>query len=80
MLKMVPDPPHTLHSLEDTLIQAAEYTVCALAISQQAMLMQPKSPAAVLMMATTHELESLRSLLESALIQAQTPNEPRMQH
>jgi hypothetical protein len=80
MLKMVPDPPHTLRSLEDTLIQAAEYAVCALAISQQAMLMQPKSPAAVLMMATTHELESLRSLLESALIQAQTPNEPRMQH
>ncbi|MFP3445608.1 hypothetical protein [Pseudomonas sp. SIMBA_067] len=80
MLKMVPDPPHTLHSLEDTLIQAAEYAACALAISQQAMLMQPKSPAAVLMMATTHELESLRSLLESALIQAQTPNEPRMQH
>ncbi|HFL2189044.1 TPA: hypothetical protein ACG3DQ_004100 [Pseudomonas putida] len=80
MLKMVPDPPHTLHSLEDTLIQAAEYAVCALAISQQAMLMQPKSPAAVLMMATTHELESLRSLLESALIQAQTPNELRMQH
>lgn len=80
MLKMVPDPPHTLHSLEDTLIQAAEYAVCTLAISQQAMLMQPKSPAAVLMMATTHELESLRSLLESALIQAQTPNEPRMQH
>ncbi|MDP9522033.1 hypothetical protein [Pseudomonas putida] len=80
MLKMVPDPPHTLHSLEDTLIQAAEYAVCELAISQQAMLMQPKSPTAVLMMATTHELESLRSLLESALIQAQTPNEPRMQH
>ncbi|UVL76819.1 hypothetical protein LOY24_19070 [Pseudomonas putida] len=80
MLKMVPDPPHTLHSLEDTLIQAAEYAVCALAISQQAMLMQPKSPAAVLMMATTHELESLRSLLESALVQVQMPNEPRMQH
>jgi len=80
MLKMVPDPPHTPHSLEDTLIQAAEYAVCALAISQQAMLMQPKSPAAVLMMATTHELESLRSLLESALIQAQTPNELRIQH
>lgn len=80
MLKMVPDPPHTLHSLEDTLIQAAEYAVCALAISQQAMLMQPKSPAAVLMMATTHELESLRSLLEPALIQVQVPNELRMQH
>jgi len=77
---MVHAPPHTLHSLEDTLIQAAEYAVCALAISQQAMLMQPKSPAAVLMMATTHELESLRSLLESALIQVQVPIELRMQH
>ncbi|GLO16050.1 hypothetical protein PPUJ20028_46360 [Pseudomonas putida] len=50
MLKMVPDPPHILHSLEDTIIQAAEHAVCALAISQQAMLMQPKSPSAVLMM------------------------------
>ncbi|CAI3806874.1 hypothetical protein GLGCALEP_04368 [Pseudomonas sp. MM221] len=80
MLKMVPDPPHTLHSLEDTLIQAAEHAVCALAISQQAMVMQPKSPAAVLMMATTHELDSLRLLLESALLQAQVPNEPRMPH
>ncbi|HEN8798152.1 TPA: hypothetical protein U8251_000696 [Pseudomonas putida] len=80
MLKMVPDPPHTLHFLEDTIIQAAEHAVCALAISQQAMLMQPKSPTAVLMMATTHELESLRLLLESALVQAQTPNEPRTPH
>ncbi|MCE7762844.1 hypothetical protein GQL56_09320 [Pseudomonas putida] len=80
MLKMVPDPPHTLHSLEDTLIQAAEYAVCALAISQQAMLMQSKSPATVLMMATTHELESLRSLIEFALIQAQAPNGPRTPH
>lgn len=80
MLKMVPDPPHTLHSLEDSIVQAVEYAVCALAISQQAMLMQPKSPAAILMMATTHELESLRLLLESALIQAQMPNEPRTLH
>ncbi|PPB14793.1 hypothetical protein EGJ22_18655 [Pseudomonas sp. p99-361] len=27
MLKIVPDPPHTYHSLEDTLIQAAEYAL-----------------------------------------------------
>ncbi|MFJ4457784.1 hypothetical protein ACIP1G_28415 [Pseudomonas sp. NPDC089392] len=80
MLKMVPDPPNTLHSLEDTIVQAAEYALCALAISQQAMLLQPKSPAAILTMATTHELESLRLLLESALIQAQMPNEPRTLH
>jgi len=77
MLKMVPDPPRTLHSLEDTPIQAADYALCALAVSQQAMLLQPKSPAAVLMMASTHELESLRLLLEAALIQVQMPAEPR---
>jgi len=41
------------------------------------MLLQPKSPAAVLMMASTHELESLRLLLEAALIQVQMPAEPR---
>ncbi|MFV3288434.1 hypothetical protein ACNFBR_06835 [Pseudomonas sp. NY11955] len=80
MLKMVPDPPHTLHALEDTLVQTSNYLLCALAVSQQAMLLQPKSPAAVLMMATAHELESLRLLLESALIQVQIPNEPRTLH
>ncbi|MGE8059142.1 hypothetical protein [Pseudomonas sp. NPDC089547] len=80
MLKMVPDPPHTLHSLEDTLIQASDYALCALAVSQQAILLQPRSPASILMMATAHELDSLRLLLESALIQAQTPKEPRTPH
>jgi hypothetical protein len=29
MLKIVPDPPHNHHSLEDTLIQAADYALCA---------------------------------------------------
>ncbi|PVZ43708.1 hypothetical protein [Pseudomonas sp. CC120222-01a] len=80
MLKIVPDPPHTFHSLEDTLIQAADYALCALAVSHQAMLLQPKSPAAALMMASTHELESLRLLLETALIQVQMPTEPRTLH
>jgi len=32
------------------------------------------------MMATMHELESLRVLLESALIQMQMPAAPRTQH
>ncbi|MFJ4344330.1 hypothetical protein [Pseudomonas sp. NPDC089401] len=80
MLKIVPDPPHALLTLEDTLIQAADYALGALAISQQAMLLQPKSPAAALMMASTHELESLRAILESALIQVQMPKDPRTLH
>ena len=42
---------------------------------------QPKSPVSILMMATTHELEALRVLLESALIQVQMPaHQPRTQH
>ncbi|MFJ4384875.1 hypothetical protein ACI2KG_01370 [Pseudomonas sp. NPDC089407] len=80
MLKMVPDPPHTPHSLEDTIVQSAEYAVCALAISQQVLLLQPKSPAAILTMAAIHELESLRYLLESALVLVKMPNQPRTPH
>ncbi|MFK3770003.1 hypothetical protein [Pseudomonas putida] len=80
MLKMVPDPPHALHALEDTLIQAADFANCALAVTHQAMLVQPRSPASALMMASTHELESLRVLLEAALIQVQMPAEPRTLH
>jgi hypothetical protein len=43
-------------------------------------LQQPKSPASILIMASMHELESLRALLESALIQVQMPTEPRTLH
>ena len=81
MLKLVPDPPHNHHSLEDTLIQAADYALCAQSVANQAILLQPKSPASILMMATMHELEALRVLLESALIQVQMPaHQPRTQH
>ena len=80
MLKVVPDPPHTPHSLEDTLIQATDYALCAATVVHQAMLLQPKSPASVLMMTSMHELETLRALLESALIQVQTPAGPRTLH
>ncbi|BBH43985.1 hypothetical protein [Pseudomonas sp. KU43P] len=80
MLKIVPDPPHNHHSLEDTLIQATEYAQCAQTVVHQAMLLQPRSPASLLMMASMHELEALRVLLESALIQAQMPAEPRALH
>lgn len=71
MLKIVPDPPYNLHSLEDTLLMAADYALCAEAVAQQAVLMQPKSPVSVLMMTSMHELDTLRKLLESALAQVQ---------
>jgi len=80
MLKIVPDPPCNLHSLEDTLLMAADYALCAEAVAQQAVLMQPRSPVSVLMMASMHELETLRKLLESALVQVQKPADPQTLH
>ncbi|MDD1998668.1 hypothetical protein NPS34_11480 [Pseudomonas putida] len=80
MLKIVPDPPHNVLSLEDTLVQATDYALCAATVVHQAMLLQPKSPASILMMTSMHELETLRALLESAIAQVQMPSEPRTMH
>ena len=80
MLKIVPDPPYNLHSLEDTLLMAADYALCAEAVAQQAVLMQPKSPVSVLMMTSMHELDTLRKLLESALAQVQMSAAPQTLH
>ncbi|WP_153772362.1 hypothetical protein [Pseudomonas sp. MNR3A] len=80
MLKVVPDPPHNNHSLEDTIIQATEYALCAQTVAHQAILLQPKSPVSLLVMAAIHEMEALRILLESALIQIQMPAEPQTAH
>lgn len=80
MLKIVPDPPHKSYSLEDTLMVAADYALCAEVVAQQAMLMQPKSPVSLLIMASMHELEALRKLLESALVQIQKPADPQTLH
>jgi hypothetical protein len=80
MLKIVPDPPYNLHSLEDTLLMAADYALCAEAVAQQAVLMQPKSPVSVLMMSSMHELDTLRKLLESALAQVQMSAAPQTLH
>ncbi|MFJ9991286.1 hypothetical protein ACIQSO_11135 [Pseudomonas putida] len=80
MLKIVPDPPHDNHSLEDTIIQATEYALCAQTVAHQAVLLQPKSPASLLIMAAIHEMEALRILLESALILIQMPTEPQTAH
>ena len=47
MLKIVPDPPHHIHTLEDTLIQATDYALCAATVAHQALQLQPKSPASI---------------------------------
>ena len=80
MLKIVPDPPHKTLCLEDPLIEASDYALCAATVVHQAMLLQPKSPASILMMTSMHELETLRALLESAIAQVQMPSEPRTMH
>ncbi|AGN80826.1 hypothetical protein L483_29885 [Pseudomonas putida H8234] len=77
MLKIVPDPPLNAHSLEDTLIQATDHALCAATVVHHAIQLQPRSPASILMMTTMHELEALRALLESALVQVQMPAEAR---
>lgn len=80
MLKIVPDPPHNLQALEDTLMIAADYALCAEAVAQQAMLMQPRSPSSLLIMSSMHELEALRKLLELALVQVQMPPDSIVRH
>lgn len=50
MLKIVPDPPLKTLRLEDTLIQATEYALCAATVVHQAILLQPKSIVSILMM------------------------------
>ncbi|WP_312155614.1 hypothetical protein [Pseudomonas sp.] len=70
MLKIVPDPPHapeTCHTLEELLIQTAEYLVCALSIANQSTLFTFNTPAHPLNLATLHEIEAARGLVEMAL-------------
>ncbi|SPO67105.1 hypothetical protein [Pseudomonas sp. JV241A] len=72
MLKIVPDPPHhPNHSLEDLLVQTSEYLVCALTIAQQTVLLHPRPPDQVLTLATMHEIEHARALVEVALSKVQ---------
>lgn len=74
MLKIVPDPPHSAdspHALEDTLVNATEYLMCALAVALHAFSTLPKSPATMMLLTVVHELDATRTLLESALAQVQ---------
>lgn len=80
MLKIVPDPPHPHTFLEDTLVQISEHLHCALAVAHQSVLLCTKSPGSMLMLAAVHEMETLRSLLESALAQVQRAALPQPLH
>lgn len=75
MLKIVPDPPlhahDSKHTLEDLLVQTSEYLVCALTVAQQAVILHPKPAGQVLTLATMHEIENARSLVEVALSRVQ---------
>ncbi|MCO7521896.1 MULTISPECIES: hypothetical protein [unclassified Pseudomonas] len=49
--------------------------------AHQAVLLHPKSPVSIRVLAAMHEMEALRVLLESALIQVQMPQvAPRTLH
>lgn len=81
MLKIVPDPPQTTdspHVLEDTLVNATEYLMCALAVALHAFSTLPKSPATMMLLTVVHELDAARTLLESALSQVQMSARPQM--
>ncbi|MDF0730878.1 hypothetical protein P0Y43_09095 [Pseudomonas entomophila] len=82
MLKIVPDPPVLTESLEDTLVEAMEYTLCGLAVANQSITFLPKSPATIMLLSVMHELDAVRSLLECALAQVQLKSRtsPRFLH
>ena len=76
MLKIVPDPPcyssDSTHYLEDILVQISEYLVCPLTVAQQTVLLHTKPPGQVLTLATMHEIDNARSLVEVALSRIQS--------
>ncbi|KXG82326.1 hypothetical protein [Pseudomonas mosselii] len=75
MIKIVPDPPlqasDSPHSLEDLLVQIAEYLVCALTAAQHAAMIHTKPPGQVMALTAVHEIDSARSLVEMALSRVQ---------
>lgn len=75
MLKIVPDPPPlsnaSHHTIEDLLVQVSEYLVCALTVAQQSVPIHTNPSGQVLTLATMHEIESARALVEMALSRVQ---------
>lgn len=80
MLKIVPDPPHSHPFLEDTLVQTHEHVLCAQAIVQHVIPLIFKSPGSMLVLAVLHEIETVRTQLESALAQIQLTVHPQTLH
>ena len=73
MLKIVPDPPLQANpSLETLLLQASEYLVCALTVAEQTVPLHHRPAAQVMTLATMHEIENARSLVEMALSRLQS--------
>lgn len=74
MLKIVPDPPYspaTLHTLDDLLLELAEYLFCARALANQNASIGFKSHAHGLALATIHEIEAASAIAELALSKIQ---------
>lgn len=65
MLKIAPDPPLSTICLED-IGPATVYALCPAIPVHQAMLLQPKAPASIVMMTSMYEQETLRPLLWAA--------------
>jgi p-aminobenzoyl-glutamate transporter AbgT len=75
MIKIVPDPPlqasDSPHTLEDLLVQIAEYLVCAHTAAQHAAMIHSKLPGQVMALTAVHEIDSARGLVEMALSRVQ---------
>jgi hypothetical protein len=72
MLKRVPDPPFNLHSLDDTRLLKSDLSLWD-GIFPQAVLMQPRLCVSVLRRASTHDLDTLRTSIESAQVHVRKP-------
>lgn len=53
-----------------------EHALCGLAVAHQSLTYLPRSPATIMLMTVTHELEALRTLLECVLAQLQRRARP----
>ncbi|MFJ2981998.1 MULTISPECIES: hypothetical protein [unclassified Pseudomonas] len=49
------------------MIEATEYVLCGLAVAHQAITTLHRSPATIMTMTVMHEMEAVRTLLESAI-------------
>ncbi|PSS58081.1 hypothetical protein [Pseudomonas sp. BBP2017] len=78
MLKIFPDPPllptDSPYCLVDALVYASEHLTCALAVTQQAVLLHPDLHEQALVRAAVHEIETARSRVEQALVCVQMQN------